>query len=335
MRTHGIRSVIVAAPMVGLCWLMLGLPVLQAAQAQGGAQAPVNDHRATKKQLEGWMKTLSNWGRWGEDDQLGTLNLITPEKRREAAALVRAGRTVSLAHDIASPFALQMRIRPDQTESGAVATDRQDIDYHGGTFTHLDALCHVAYGGQVYNGRSFDETVTQAGGCAAVGVDTMKEGVVTRGILVDIPRLKGVPYLEPGTHIYPQDIEAWERQAQVRVSPGDAILIRTGRWAAQARLGATVPRAGLDASVVPFLKERDVALIISDWTQDVGAVPGFLRPIHRFAMVALGAPLVDNADLDQVAEVAASLNRWSFMVVLAPPRVLRATGSPINPIAVF
>ena len=315
----------------------------RSAQAPGGASGAV---RTTHEELDRWMKELSNWGRWGKDDQLGAVNTITPAKRKEAAALVRTGRTVSLAHDLITekaadapvPYVLNMIILPERQ----VTRDRIEIDFHGGTFSHLDALCHVAYNGTFYNGLQY-ETATKDG-CSRMGIDGLRDGLVTRGILLDIPRLKGLPYLEPGTHVYREDIEAWERQAHVKVSPGDAIFLRTGRWARRAALGAS-GGSGYDASFLPFLKDRDVSLLGGDTAQDVGTVPGCSSqapsptmcwiPVHKFAIVARGMNLFDNLDLEAVASVAASLNRWEFLVMAAPVRVPKGTGSPINPIALF
>jgi kynurenine formamidase len=302
-------------------------------------QQTVNDTRTTKAELERWMTERSNWGRWGKDDQLGAVNLITPAKRQQAAALVKTGTVVSLAHDLITeqaidapnPYLLNVSINPERQ----TARDRQDIDYHGTTFSHLDALCHVAYNGKVYNGFAFEEIVRKDGGCSKMGITALKDGIVTRGILLDIPRLKGLPYLEPGTHVYREDIEAWEKQAGVRVSSGDAIFLRTGRWARRAKLGPFSGLAGYDASFLPFLKDRDVALLGGDTAHEVGTVPGFLLPIHRFAIVARGMNLFDNLDLEAVADTAAKLKRWEFMLVAAPTRVPNGTGSPINPIAVF
>jgi kynurenine formamidase len=301
----------------------------------GQAAGQVDDNRVKKEQLARWMTELSNWGRWGKDDQLGTLNLVTPAKRAQAAALVKTGTTVSLARDVTpgtgarNPFVRTVSIL------GEISMDRQDIDFHGATVTHLDALCHVSYEGKIYNGFSFEETVTKEGGCSRMGLTAMKDGLVTRGILLDIPRLKGVPYLKAGEHVYREDIEAWEKKAGIKISSGDAILLRTGRWARQEKLGPGLPKSGYDASVAPFLKERDVALLGSDETQDVGTVAGFARPLHRFGIVALGMPLFDNLDLEAVAETAARLKRWEFLVVATPPRASNSTGSPINPIAIF
>ena len=294
----------------------------------------------TVEQYDQWMEELSNWGRWGDDDELGAANLMTEAKRREAAALIRTGTTVSLAHDliteeavdVTEPYVLQMRVNPEAQNSG----DRIDIYFHGVTFSHLDGLCHVFYKDKVYNGFDFAEIVTEDG-CSRMGTTAMKNGLVTRGILVDMPRLKGVPYLEPGTKLYREDIEAWEEQAGVTLGAGDALLLRTGRWARRAELGPTREMSGWDASVMPFLAERDIALLGADSVHEApDSVPGLgFNPIHRFAIVARGMNLLDNLDLDAAAETAASLNRWEFMLVVAPLRVPGGTGSPVNPIAIF
>ena len=311
--------------------------------ATGGVSAlaqPETRTPTTVAQFDQWMEELSNWGRWGADDELGAANLMTEAKRREAAALVRAGTTVSLAHDLLTdeavdapePYALQMTVNPEGQNSG----DRVDIYFHGVTFSHLDGLCHVFYHDKIYNGFDFQEIVTDDG-CSRMGTTAMKDGLVTRGVLVDMPRLKGVPYLEPGTKLYREDIEAWEAQAGVTLGPGDALLLRTGRWAHRAEHGPTREMSGWDASVMPFLAERDIALLGADSVHEApDSVPGLgVNPIHRFAIVARGMNLLDNLDLEAAAETAAGLNRWEFMLVIAPLRVPGGTGSPVNPIAIF
>ena len=324
--------------------LLLGVDIgAQALQTQSPEPGMV---RTTKAELDRWMSELSNWGRWGPDDQLGALNTITPTKRTEAATLVRSGAVVSLAHDLITeqapdaqvPYVLDMMIFPERQ----VTRDRINIDFHGGTFTHLDALCHVAHNGTFYNGVPYESATPQ--GCAKMGIGALDDGIVTRGILLDIPRLKGVPYLEPGTQVYREDIEEWEQRAGVKVSPGDAIFLRTGRWARRAAVG-TGGGSGFDASFLPFLKERDVALLGSDTAAEVGSVPGCSSnapsptmcwiPVHKFALVARGMNIFDNLDLEAAAATAARLNRWEFLLVAAPVRVPKGTGSPINPLAVF
>ena len=320
--------------------LTLGLGVgLSGCSANSQEPPPVREP-TTVAQFDRWMVELSNWGRWGDDDELGAANLMTDDKRREAAALVRTGTTVSLAHDFlteeaadaSEPYVLQMNVNPEAQNSG----DRVEIYFHGVTFSHLDGLCHVFYKDQVYNGHDFRDVATEDG-CVKMDTTAMKNGLVTRGILVDMPRLKGVPYLEPGTTLYREDIEAWEAQAGVRLGSGDALLLRTGRWAHRVAVGPSREMSGWDASVMPFLAERDIALLGAESVHEApDSVPGLgFNPIHRFAIVSRGMNLLDNLDLEAVAETAARLNRWEFMLVIAPLRVPGGTGSPVNPLAIF
>ncbi len=300
-----------------------------------------NEPGATQEQFKEWMTDLSNWGRWGEDDQIGAANLITPAKRLQAAALIQTGEAVSLGHDVADdlgsdpnrPFGLNMIISfdPDRIR------DRLDIDYHGGFFTHLDAVCHVVYDGKIYNGHDMRQTVTNDG-CEHLGITGLKNGAVTKAVLIDVPRLRGVPYLEAGTRVYREDIEEWEKQTGATVEPGDILLIRTGRWARRGSDGdGGGGNAGMDASFLPFLAERDVALFGSDTAHEVrDNIPGYeVTVIHKFTVVARGMNLFDNLDLEEAAETAARLNRWEFLFMASPVRVPKGTGSPINPIAIF
>lgn len=291
---------------------------------------------------------VSNWGRWGADDELGAANLITDAKRREAAALVRVGRSVSLSH------VLTTRSTPGVTEAtfagNGIAVEhhvnedrRSDvfhIDYHSFLHSHLDALCHFPYAGKDYNGYPTKD-VNTATGCRRLGVHNLRNGLVTRGVLIDIPRLKGLPWLEPGTAVFTEDIEAWEKKAGVTVSPGDAIFLRTGRWVRWNELGpwnVSEREAGMHPSVVSWLKERGVAIIGSDDGLDVlpSPVTGVPElPMHVMAINALGIVLLDNHDLESLAATAAELDRWEFMVSVAPLVVDGATGSPVNTLALF
>jgi kynurenine formamidase len=299
-----------------------------------------NDTRTTPEEFRSWMKTLNNWGRWGSSDELGAANLITPAKRKAAAAEVKTGEMVSLAHqwlaekaaDVPMPYRLLPRVLVGANE---YALDREELDFHGFATTHVDSLCHVGYEGQLYNGRSFTATASEKDGCVQLGILNVKDRLITRGVLLDIPRLKGVEYLEPGTHIYREDIEAWEKKTGTKIEPGDAILVRTGRWARRAKMGPTGVFAGLDVSVLPLLKQRDIALMGHDAAHDVNHFAGLASPIHQFALVALGAHLFDNVDLETLSATAARLNRWSFLFIAAPNPVPNGTGSPINPLAMF
>jgi kynurenine formamidase len=299
----------------------------------------------TKADVDRMMTELSNWGRWGKEDQLGAINLITPAKRKQAAALVKEGVSVSLAHDVekeraadnSNPFQHTMTMTGANPAS-QFSLDAYSVNYHGYAHTHLDALCHVFYQGKMYNGFSQEE-VTQKG-AARLSILNLKQGIFTRGILIDVARLKGVPYLEPETPIYAEDLEAWEKKAGVKVSSGDVIFIRTGRWARRAAVGPwDVGRhsAGLHASCARWLKERGVAVLGSDAASDVvpSRVEGVNLPIHQLVLVALGIHIFDNCDLEAISEAAAKRNRWEFLLTAAPLAVPGGTGSPLNPIATF
>jgi kynurenine formamidase len=308
-------------------WLVVG----QAAQSSqsAGSGAPTTG-RVTKAQFDEWMTKLSNWGRWGKDDERGALNLITAETRRRAAALVKTGTTVSLSRQIpAEAPGTPGQPRPiNQNGSGAsvflIAGDylfeRQEIEYHGGRLSHFDALCHVSYNGKLYNGLNFKEVVTERG-CSKLSVNSAREGIVTRGVLLDLP----------GTRVRRQDVEDWEKRTGTKIGPGDALLLRSHRPGAQAAFGA----AGYDPSLIPFLKERDVALLGNDAAQEGGTIDGVAIPIHTFTIVALGLNLLDNLALDEVAATADKLKRWEFMLVVAPLRMENGAGSPVNVIATF
>lgn len=306
------------------------------------ALAPAqSDHTMTKADVDRWMTELSNWGRWGKDDQLGTLNLITPAKRKQAVGLVKDGVPVSLAHDVlkdraedtASPFVHTMLPR-----AGQFWLDTYQVNYHGYAHTHMDALCHASYQGKMYNGFPADEVTKD--GAPKLSILNAKSGVMTRGILMDMARLKGVDYLEPGTPIYPEDLDAWEKKAGIKVSPGDVIFIRTGRWARRAAKGPwNVGRsaAGLHASCAKWLHDRGVAMVGSDVASDLvpSQVQGVALPIHQLLLVAMGVHIFDNCDLEALSEATAKRRRWAFLVTAAPMAIPGGTGSPLNPIATF
>jgi len=296
--------------------------------------------RVTPEQYERWKKELSNWGRWGADDQIGAMNLITPEKRRAAAALVKEGVSVSLAGDADTVQAVDNPYPYEHTML-TIGGDRLAMRYHGIAHSHLDSLAHVNASGVFYNGYQPDEATVMKQGHAKNSIHNLKNGIFTRGVLMDIPRLKGVPYLEPGTPIYVEDLEAWERKAGVRVGPGDALFVRVGVWTRRKALGPWLRgraqgarSAGLDPSVIPWLKQRDVALLGSDHPQYVSPshLPG---AVHDFALLYLGVHLFDNLDLEALGEAAAARNRWEFLLTAAPLPIRGGTGSPLNPIATF
>ncbi|HTM31225.1 MAG TPA: cyclase family protein [Vicinamibacterales bacterium] len=290
-------------------------------------------------EFDALFQQVKNWGRWGPNDQLGAANLVTEAKRRQAAGLAKTGLTVSLAHnpltesaeDNASPF--------EHTMNRGFTTDTYRVSYHGYAHSHLDALCHILYKDQTYNGYARADVNTEKG-CAKLSIDNLKQGIVTRGVLLDIPRLKGVPYLEPGTAVYQEDVEAWEKQAGVKVGPGDAVLLRTGRWARREKTGPWAvgqSAAGFHASIATWLRARDVAFAGSDAASEVmpSGVAGVNLPVHTLMITALGINILDNQDLEGLAEIAARLKRWEFELVINPVPVIGGTGSPLNTLAIF
>ena len=335
MKTWWTGTVVVGT--LGVALAMAGQP---ATSAQESSEPPL----VSQEQFDRWLVELSNWGRWGPDDELGMANLITPAKRAAAAALVTEGFTVSLSSNAQNYESADVPCPVEWRMVRATRTGASDqIAYpciHGPGTTHLDAFAHVFFDGKMWNGYDVDGLVTMEEGAKKNSIMVVKDGLVTRGVLYDIPRLKGVPWLEPGTRITVEDLEAWEEMAGVKVGPGDAFLIRWGRWARQDALGpfdTGREAAGLDNNVIPWLKERDVA--IAGW-ETPGYVPqpeGDLprTALHNFALTILGIQVLDRADFQALANAAAERNRWEFMVTIAPLPIPNGTGSPVNPIAMF
>ncbi|MDX1566946.1 MAG: cyclase family protein [Longimicrobiales bacterium] len=329
---------------------LLALPLSAAAQEPHPAtQDP--DVRVTLDDLDRWEEELSNWGRWGPQDEKGTLNLITPEKTVQATRLVEDGVTVTLQHFVTEEEAIDSqtfgetrhwmsRVDPDTGEP-LFALDEIQFSLHDGQLSHMDALCHYRdeVDGEfvIYNG--YPQNLT-AEGCDRLAIDDMGPGYVTRGYLVDIPRMRGVDWLEPSTPIFVEDLEEWEDYAGVEVQPGDVLLVRTGRWAKRQEEGPWTygeTGAGLHASVLPWLHEKGVAVLVGDAVNDVqpSGVEGINRPIHQLTQVNLGLPLVDNGYLEDVAREAAERERWVFMISWNINAIEGGTASPFNAIATF
>ena len=302
--------------------------------------------RMSKADVERLFKEVSNWGRWGKDDQLGTLNLITSEKRKQAALLVKEGFSVSLARivekkeaaDNPSPF-VQTMLKTGNEPGNQWAMDNYSVSYHGFAHTHIDALCHLIYQGKMYNGFSVKEI--NKSGTKKLSIHNLKHGIFTRGILIDIPKLRGVAYLEPADPIYPEELVAWENRAGIKVSSGDVVFFRTGRWARRAEKGPWSANdegaAGLHASCAKWIRERDVAMVGSDAAMDVipSGVPGVSHPIHLLTLNAMGVHIFDNCDLEALSRSCTKMKRWEFLITASPIAVEGGTGSPLNPIATF
>jgi len=303
------------------------------------AQAPASRAPRNAAEFDELFQQVKNWGRWGASDQLGAANLLTDGTRRQAIALAKTGLTVSLSHNLLTDKADDNGSPFEHTMIGANTMDNYRVSYHGYAHSHIDGLCHILYKGLTYNGYPTAEVNTPAG-CVKLGIDNLKQGVITRGILIDIPLLRGLPYLEPGTAVYVEDIEAWEKKAGIKIGSGDAVLLRTGRWARRDKMGPwNVGRnaAGFHASIAPWIKSRGVAFVGSDAAQDVvpSMVEGIALPVHTLLLTGMGINLLDNQDLEGLSATAAKLKRWSFMLTIAPLAVKGGTGSPANIIATF
>lgn len=295
------------------------------------------------------FERVSNWGRWGEEDQRGTLNYLTSDRIAAAARLVRNGETVSLSCplntkrqlDNPEPADHHMTMLADvDIGSGSLrfAKDYVGVDYHNDGHSHIDALCHVAFDGALYNGRSSDSVT--ADGAAVNTVEAMRDGVVGRGVLLDIPRLRGVDWLEPGGHIFPSDLEGAEREQGVTVGEGDVLLVRTGHTH---RLDKLEPwdtanaKAGLHPECTLILAERRVAALGCDGNSDTApsSTEGVDFPIHALTLNAMGMPLMDYLNLEDLTAACARAGRWEFLLVAAPLRIAGGTGSPLNPTAIL
>ncbi len=296
----------------------------------------------TAREIEGFRTSLSNWGRFGPGDQLGTLNLITAEKRAQAAALVMSGRAVSCARPLPTRPDLDNR-NPVQHHMIATGAEGWGGDYfaiapHGYATSHIDALCHIFHDGKLYNGYSTDEVTAR--GARQLAIHSLREGIVSRGVLLDIPRVRGVEYLVPSQPIFVADLERAEAEAGLRVASGDVLLVRTGRWRYREAKGSWDPSkamAGLDASCLPWLHERGVATLGCDGVSDVvpSRIPEEGMPIHSITIVTMGLHLLDNLELEALAEACTEHARWSFLLTVAPLVVTGGTASPVNPIALF
>jgi kynurenine formamidase len=314
--------------------------------------SPSGSARIPRDEFERLFESLKNWGRWGPDDERGTLNYLTPDRVRDAAALVRTGRSVSLSlpiNTVAGPDnahpALYYVNTTHDVDVGAgdvrFATDFLAMQFHGDCHTHIDALCHVAYRGALYNGQP--ASLMTSRGALGMDITAFAAGVVGRGVLIDVPRLRGVKWLEPGEAVTREEIEAAEAAAGVRLGEGDILVFRTGHDRRRSELGpwdvgyTGQGRAGLDPYALTLLHERRVAVFLPDGDGETvpSPVADVVYPIHPLQITAMGMLCADSLDLQDLARVCEEEGRWEFLVVLAPLRLPRGTGSPFNPIAVF
>ncbi len=306
-----------------------------------------------------WFDELSNWGRWGDDDRLGTMNHLTPDKVVASSKLVKKGLPVSCSWDIktglqpgatvesqrymlSTGLGLDSEGRKGLFGAGRAGAAQEYIGmvFHGLDVTHLDSLAHLFWDGKMYNGVPSSK-VSDRQGALVHDVLAVQNGVTTRGVLLDIPRLRGVDVLNADDHVYPEDLEAAEKAAGINVEPGDVLLVRTGEGFARIKekksYNANKPRSGYQAACLPWLQERGVAMIGSDVAQDVtpAGYKTVSMPIHMVGIVAMGLWLIDNCNLEELASTCERLGRWEFQFTMAPIRFQGVTGSPVNPIAIF
>ncbi|MGH3757538.1 cyclase family protein [Actinophytocola sp.] len=298
-----------------------------------------------------------NWGRWGPDDQVGAVNLVVPDKVRQAAALVTSGERISLSRPLpvtpapnnVRPVGHFMERRPRGRHAGAgVAADVLFATVHGAGMTHLDALCHTWGPDGMWNGRDPDEMIEMSG-VRWGGIEHWRDGIVTKGVLVDVPGHRGAEYVSYEEPVGGDElVEIVEKQG-CAVEPGDALVVYCGRdrwerehspWGsrAPADMGrpatGTEQRPGLHASCLRALRDWDVAMLVWDML-DYGP-NGYDIPwsVHA-AIHSYGVALVDNALLEPLADACRAAGRHEFMLTVAPLVVVGGTGSPVNPIAVL
>ena len=303
----------------------------------------------TAEEFRALFQAVSNWGRWGEDDERGTLNELSADRIVAAAGLVRSGEAVTLSLpwntqariDNPEPAVHRMTLLHDvDIGSGALrfAKDYIGVDYHNDSHTHIDALCHVALDGKLYNGKPSAAFTEE--GAEVNTIDAVKNGLVGRGVLLDLPRLRGVPWLEPGEHVFPEELEAAERKQGVTVEKGDILLVRTGH---ARRVGELDPwdtaneKSGLHPTAALFLADRRVAALGSDGNSDTApsTTEGISFPIHALTLNAMGLPLIDYLQFEDLVPACERSGRWEFLFVAAPLRIVGGTGSPLNPIAIL
>ena len=303
----------------------------------------------TAEQFAEIFDSVRTWGHWGPDDALGALHRLTGDRVAGAARLVRDGVTVSLSLPVSttstpdSPVPAEFRMTQnldDENDLGPLgfAKDFIGVDYHSDGHTHIDALCHVAFRGTLYNGVA--EDAVDGHGASTEAIDLVKDGLVGRGVLLDIPRLRGLPWMEPGEHVMPEDLEGAQRQQGVEIAAGDILLVRTGHVRRLAELGAwdtSVQKAGMHPTAMPLLAERGIAAMGSDGNSDTApsSTQGIAFPIHVLALNAMGILLLDYLQLEDLSTACEAAGRWEFMCVAAPLRIVGGTGSPVNPLAIL
>ena len=305
--------------------------------------------RTTEARMAELFEACKQWGRWGDDDERGALNLLTSQRAADAAGLVRTGEVVACGRPLAvgaapdnpSPALHHMTMGGDLAPAAGMSgsADFVGVAFHGMAVSHIDALCHIFVDGNMYNGYPARDVTSR--GARRNAIDAAFGGIVGRGVFLDIPRSRGVDWLEPGDAILPEDLDHACASQQVEVRSGDILLVGTGRDARRAVHGPWSPSdaglAGLDAECVPWLLAHDPAVLGSDGVSDIFPPNphSWPLPIHQCCLVGMGVHLLDNLKLDGLARACAAANRWEFLFTVAPLQIGGGTGSPVNPIAVL
>ncbi len=303
-----------------------------------GAPIAAFEGQPSEAEVLGYLETCSNAGRWGPADELGTLNLITAEHRLAAVRLVERGAVVSLSHLLSpEPDGLVRQEMLAPSRGIQSASDRISIAPHGFAITHLDSLGHVAFGASLYNGRSAEAEIT-ADGLGWGSIAAARGGIVTRGVLLDVAEATGREHLEAGDYVEPEDLDRAAEIGGISLEPGDAVLVRVGLGSRITRDGPEDPtlRAGLAARCIPWFRERDVAVFGGDCIERLpSGYPSLPLPFHALALGAMGLPILDNVDMERLRAACAEHGRREFLLVVAPLPIDRATGSAVNPLAIF
>ncbi len=300
----------------------------------------------TKADVDSYLRDRRNWGRWGDKGAAGAMNLITAEKRVTAVGLAKSGRTVSLSRPLPvtpteeNPRPAQHYMsKMDRPPGGGAAMDYYGVFYHGTATTHIDALCHVWDENGMWDGRKHEDTIGFQGANYGT-VDEWSDGILTRGVLLDVPNHRGKPYVTVDEPVHGWELEDIAKEEGVTLEPGDAVMVYSGReayaadnggvWASQ----AGGPRPGLHASCLPFVRDNDMSILGWDMMDASPNEYGIPWTVHG-VIFAYGVALLDNSLLQPLAEACAQEGRYEFMLTINPLRVIGGTGSPVNPIAVF
>ncbi|MFI2211984.1 cyclase family protein [Streptomyces sp. NPDC020141] len=295
---------------------------------------------------------VNNWGRWGAEDEIGTLNLITAESVRSAAATVRAGLRIPLALPLRregvqtglvpgriDPLHTMTLINDEMFGPGSVAISDDAVTMGLQAGTHWDALTHASHSGRIYNGRPAD-TVTAAARSRFSGIDTLPPAV-SRGVLLDVARAKGLDRLPAGHAVTPDDLDEAAEFGRVTVGAGDIVLVRTGQIGlclAGDRSGYGFPSPGLSVRAPAWFHARDVAAVAND-TLTFEIVPPEIEdlwlPVHALHLVEMGMPQGQNWDLENLSTACAQERRYAFLLSAVPEPFVGGTGSPVAPVAIL